>query len=137
MGKNKGNKGAAKTVEKDIGKTSSTIKKEKVRKIDSKAIDDLLSDIGDIKAAKRRQEEEESKEEEEDYGPPLVPHTGKMSSDKQVTYGLIKPEGEVIISPEAPLERMQDGVAVYKAHLLRVGQGGGTELCPFDCDCCF
>ena len=110
-------------------------------KVDASAIDDLFADIPDIKAAKRQQEEDEiaaETAEEEDYGPPLVPHTGKMSSDKFVRHGLVKPEnGEVMISPEAPLERMQDGVAVYKAHLLKVGGGGGTELCPFDCNCCF
>ena len=45
----------------------------------------------------------------------------------------------MIISPEAPLERIDaaSGLPVYKAHLLKVGQGGGTDLCPFDCDCCF
>jgi len=44
-----------------------------------------------------------------------------------------------IISPEAPLERIDgdSGLPVYKAHLLKVGEGGGTELCPFDCNCCF
>lgn len=44
-----------------------------------------------------------------------------------------------IISPEAPLERIdaESGLPVYKAHLLKVGEGGGTDLCPFDCDCCF
>lgn len=44
-----------------------------------------------------------------------------------------------IISPEAPLERIdkESGLPVYKAHLLKVGEGGGTPLCPFDCDCCF
>ena len=57
------------------------------------------------------------------------------------SYGLIKSEyGDgFIVSPEAPLERIdaESGLPVYKAHLLRVGEGGGTALCPFDCDCCF
>lgn len=45
----------------------------------------------------------------------------------------------VIISPEAPVERIdpESGYKVYKAHILKVGEGGGTALCPFDCDCCF
>eukprot|EP01035_Chromulina_nebulosa_P021113 gene21113-27358_t len=44
-----------------------------------------------------------------------------------------------IINPEAPLERIdkQSGLPVYKAHILKVGEGGGTPLCPFDCNCCF
>ena len=29
------------------------------------------------------------------------------------------------------------GLNVYKAHALGLGRGGGTPLCPFDCDCCF
>lgn len=57
------------------------------------------------------------------------------------SYGLIKSEygDNFIVSPEAPLERIdtESGLPVYKAHLLRVGEGGGTSLCPFDCDCCF
>lgn len=55
-------------------------------------------------------------------------------------YGQLKSEySKVIISPEAPIERidLESGLPVYKAHLLRVGEGGGTNLCPFDCDCCF
>ena len=57
------------------------------------------------------------------------------------SYGRIKSEyGDgFIVSPEAPLERIdaESGLPVYKAHILRVGEGGGTALCPFDCDCCF
>lgn len=33
--------------------------------------------------------------------------------------------------------RVEDGVRVFKAHLLRKPQSGGTPECPFDCDCCF
>ena len=29
------------------------------------------------------------------------------------------------------------GLNVYKAHALALGHGGGTRLCPFDCNCCF
>ena len=57
------------------------------------------------------------------------------------SYGIIKSDisAYTIISPEAPLERIDkaSGLPVYKAHLLKVGDGGGTPLCPFDCDCCF
>jgi len=30
-----------------------------------------------------------------------------------------------------------DDVKVYSTDQLRLGQGGGTPLCPFDCQCCF
>jgi hypothetical protein len=57
------------------------------------------------------------------------------------SYGIIKSSYNFteITNPEAPLERIdkESGLPVYKAHLLKVGEGGGTELCPFDCNCCF
>jgi hypothetical protein len=58
----------------------------------------------------------------------------------EATYGIMKSNsGLVITNPEAPLERIdaESGLPVYKAHLLKVGEGGGTPLCPFDCNCCF
>ena len=120
-------------------KSEGKTKKTKEKEVDTNELDSLFLDLKDIKRAKQMREiEEKAEEEEEDYGPPLVPHTGKTSADKLVAYGLIKPDnGMILPSPEAPLERMQDGVAVYKAHLLKVGEGGGTPLCPFDCACCF
>ena len=48
--------------------------------------------------------------------------------------------------PDAPINPMKarvhrfdnpSGLNVYKAHALGLGLGGGTALCPFDCDCCF
>jgi len=30
-----------------------------------------------------------------------------------------------------------DGLPIYSLGELKVGQGGDTELCPFDCECCF
>ena len=29
------------------------------------------------------------------------------------------------------------GMNIYSLDALKVGKGGGTDLCPFDCDCCF
>ena len=55
-------------------------------------------------------------------------------------HGVVKSNNpRIIISPEAPVERIdpESGYKVYKAHILKVGEGGGTDLCPFDCDCCF
>lgn len=31
----------------------------------------------------------------------------------------------------------ESGLRVFKAHALGLGRGGGTRLCPFDCNCCF
>ena len=59
----------------------------------------------------------------------------------QASQELVSEKGEKFRfkSPEAPLERYDrdSGLPVYKAHLLEVGGGGGTALCPFDCNCCF
>ncbi len=62
------------------------------------------------------------------------------NEEDKSTYGLLTSNLAVsIISPEAPIHRydQESGLPVYKAHLLKVGEGGGTPLCPFDCDCCF
>ena len=61
------------------------------------------------------------------------------SKEEESSRGLIKSIYPKIISPEAPLHRVdkESGLPVYKAHLLKVGQGGGTPDCPFDCSCCF
>ncbi|VEU36105.1 unnamed protein product [Pseudo-nitzschia multistriata] len=33
--------------------------------------------------------------------------------------------------------RVEDGVKVFKRHLLNKPTAGTTKDCPFDCDCCF
>ena len=33
--------------------------------------------------------------------------------------------------------RVEDGVKVFKAHVLNKPSAGSTKDCPFDCDCCF
>ena len=33
-------------------------------------------------------------------------------------------------------KRTSDGLTLYQEDELRIGQGGDTPLCPFDCDCC-
>ena len=43
------------------------------------------------------------------------------------------------ISPNPAVHRFDQatGLPVYKYTALLVGDGGGTALCPFDCNCCF
>lgn len=33
-------------------------------------------------------------------------------------------------------KRTADGFTIYNEDELKMGQGGDTPLCPFDCDCC-
>jgi len=84
----------------------------------------------------RNEEEREKKRRKKDER-----NSSESSGKNNVIPGLILPTGSTtfIISPEAPLERIDkdSGLPVYKAHLLKVGEGGGTPLCPFDCACCF
>ncbi|CTQ40839.1 hypothetical protein BMR1_03g01200 [Babesia microti strain RI] len=30
-----------------------------------------------------------------------------------------------------------DGLPIYTYEDLNIGKGGGTDACPFDCNCCF
>lgn len=44
-------------------------------------------------------------------------------------------EAELGLEPARRLDK--DGWPIYTEEELKIGQGGDTELCPFDCDCCF
>lgn len=69
----------------------------------------------------------------------LASAAAPAAAPSALPYGILKSNIEQITNPEAPVERVdpESGYRVYKAHLLKVGEGGGTELCPFDCNCCF
>ena len=99
----------------------------------SKEIDDLFSSVASKATKPKEQEDTEVKNTE-------VKRKSKVRSSEEGTYGIMKSDcGSEIVNPEAPLERIdaESGLPVYKAHLLKVGEGGGTPLCPFDCNCCF
>lgn len=40
-------------------------------------------------------------------------------------------------NPEGFTGRVQEGIKIYKAHVLNKRQFGSSKDCPFDCDCCF
>lgn len=31
----------------------------------------------------------------------------------------------------------EDGLPIFSPKELKIGMGGGTDLCPFDCNCCY
>jgi hypothetical protein len=106
-------------------------------------IDNLFGELSNNKK-KRAQEDAAAAEaaETEKSRKRSKAHTMMKSMDaaQDASYGLVRSElGPHIISPDAPVHRFDrsSGLPVYKAHLLKVGEGGGTPLCPFDCDCCF
>jgi hypothetical protein len=108
--------------------------KKSIDKTQLAEIDTLFSTAKETKA-KRKEENLESDAVTEK---PAKRTRNADESDRP--YGVMKSEiPGVIVNPEAPLERIdvESGLPVYKAHLLKVGEGGGTPLCPFDCNCCF
>ena len=48
-------------------------------------------------------------------------------------------EGRAFVAPAPgqPRKRTEEGFRIFHESELRLGGGGGTPLCPFDCDCCF
>lgn len=115
-------------------KDSQSSKPKVVDKKQLAEIDDLFSSAKTAKLVKKEEEEQTVSEPK--------PKKKRPSTDESESrpYGVMKSAiPMLIISPEAPLERIdtESGLPVYKAHLLKVGEGGGTPLCPFDCDCCF
>jgi len=129
---------------------------EHKRKMENKVIKNASDEIDKlfVSAIKSKEETEQerkrhnkvnAKEEAEDEQTLVVKKkkTTRGGGDIPVASRSVAHHGIIgtpfIISPEAPLERIDgdSGLPVYKAHLLKVGEGGGTELCPFDCNCCF
>lgn len=94
-------------------------------------IDDLFQALKTSK--KQKQEQELDRSAAEKRAQIDRKETKKASQKKSL---ISRP---MIVNPEAPIERIdkETGYPVYKAHLLKVGEGGGTPLCPFDCNCCF
>jgi hypothetical protein len=116
------------------GSKVTSVNKKLVDKTQLAEIDTLFSTAKETKA-KRKEEKTES-----DPATEKTAKRNRNTDESNRPYGVMKSEiPGVIVNPEAPLERIdvESGLPVYKAHLLKVGEGGGTPLCPFDCNCCF
>ena len=102
----------------------------------------IASEIDDIFSAKAKKQ---SKTAECDTEIPAEIKIKKLKKEvdlprKNKTHGIVASSRGSIASPNPSFERIDadSGLKVYKAHLLTDdGEGGGTALCPFDCDCCF
>ena len=108
-------------------KTKDTKNIEVLKEV-SQEIDDLFESIKHKKIEKKEESLRKEAQDKLEYK-----KLKKLKDEKNS----VPPE--LIISPEAPIHRWdtESGLPVYKAHLLKVGEGGGTPLCPFDCNCCF
>mmetsp|Transcript_500 Transcript_500/g.507 ORF Transcript_500/g.507 Transcript_500/m.507 type:complete len:118 (-) Transcript_500:140-493(-) len=96
-------------------------------------IDSLFSALKEKKSQKRSEKNDENALSKMNANP------RRISSDT-MHHGIIKSADKpYIISPDVPVHRIdkETGLPVYKAHLLKIGKGGGTLLCPFECNCCF
>ena len=120
--------------EKSSGSTLLNKNNESLAKESTQEIDDLFEEL---KARKKEKKIEISKKNRTGTSAKIDNDLTEHPQNSSYA-GHMKPPS-MIISPEAPLERIdkESGLPVYKAHLLKVGDGGGTPLCPFDCDCCF
>ena len=105
-------------------------------------VDELFGKLNKRKKEKREEEEKEYREEEErrlrrkTERKELKMLAARGINNDQV--GTITSSGE-IISPNPPIHRWDraSGLPVYKCKALKTEDGGGTPLCPFDCNCCF
>mmetsp|Transcript_35592 Transcript_35592/g.33752 ORF Transcript_35592/g.33752 Transcript_35592/m.33752 type:complete len:147 (-) Transcript_35592:285-725(-) len=115
---------------------------KKIVKADVSEIDDLFATAKNCKKEKEENEalEIENERVKEEERVKSVKRSKEVTNESALPHGVVKSQlPRIIISPEAAVERIdpESGYKVYKGHTLKVGMGGGTDLCPFDCDCCF
>lgn len=112
------------TKEKPKSETSSLEKKKFIS--DDEDIDQLFTQL---KRAKMEKNEIKLQEEK------MKSKVENLSAQRKRK----KNHSDMIISPDPTVHRFDDatGLPVYKYYHLKVGEGGGTPLCPFDCNCCF
>ena len=98
---------------------------------------DALQGLDDIFSSIKQRKSESSQES----GKAKESSRAKQAAAVDQSYGLVQSSGSAssIISPNPPVHRFDQatGLPVYKYTALLVGDGGGTPLCPFDCQCCF
>ena len=137
--------------QKCVEKLSALLPAASNKDVDNDLIENLFREIKTSKKKRQLSVDQINSSEQQSRKKTVIKSSQAISKGEQSkssgtaaageSYGLIKSEygDNFIVSPEAPLERIdaESGLPVYKAHLLRVGEGGGTSLCPFDCDCCF
>ena len=118
---------------------SSKEEKQTIKKVQTSEIEDLFKPLATIKSKKKINDLKNEKESAKRKKEKKSQHVSLNEDESSSRYGLMDSQYPVIVNPEAPLERIdaESGLPVYKAHLLKVGEGGGTALCPFDCNCCF
>jgi len=127
----KKNKSGQKDNKETIKKSIDELFSKKSRKIhkESKSVEQKSD-----RAKQRKSEADNSKkinksEKPEEKGiqilDPLASAKSKLQSEQKVQ------------QKENGRRYTEDGLPIYTMEELKMGQGGNTEDCPFDCDCCF
>lgn len=97
---------------------------EKPAKIETDVIDSLFDDL---KTSKKKKLAAEADAAEKEKKKKRKEKSEEVEDSSSNSYGIIKSDYHpvVIVNPEAPLERIdkESGLPVYKAHLLKVGEG--------------
>ncbi|XP_009798723.1 uncharacterized protein C6G9.01c [Nicotiana sylvestris] len=93
------------------------------------------NEIDEIFAGKKRKKPEQlenSKSSGDSITEPKKRKKSKGKSSSRVPNVLSEP-------PRRQRKKTADGLTIYTEEELGLGKsnGGGTSLCPFDCDCCF
>ena len=97
-------------------------------------VDDIESMFNELAAKKQKNKKKLELIEKEQ----LRIEKARIKEEKLAKSGVVLNNGP-IINPDPPVHRIDaaTGLPVYKAKLLKANEGGGTSLCPFDCNCCF
>ncbi|KAG0166760.1 hypothetical protein DFQ28_006919 [Apophysomyces sp. BC1034] len=108
--------------------------KKKAPKTDKKAVDEK-----DEKDEKK--EDEEDEEDEEDYArveEVVFAELAAVKRSKKRPAPAVKEDDDFADSRGKKAKRLtDDGYPLYDVKDLRIGEGGDTPDCPFDCQCCF
>ncbi|GAA5832930.1 hypothetical protein JCM5353_003307 [Sporobolomyces roseus] len=72
----------------------------------------------------------------ESYKPTAVTATKKAKDLTEEERKAIEEE-KAFMDSRGTRKKTEDGLPIYDTSELKIGLGGDTELCPFDCECCF
>ncbi|GAA5873958.1 hypothetical protein JCM16303_002642 [Sporobolomyces ruberrimus] len=68
---------------------------------------------------------------------PAVAQANKKAKDMTEEEKKIAEEEQRFRDSRGTRKKTEDGLPIYDTSELKIGLGGDTELCPFDCECCF
>lgn len=94
------------------------------------------NEIDEIFSAKKRKKPEQKKVDKANVNGEEKP---KLTTKKKKKKSKEDEEGRSTDPPSRSRKKTEDGLTIYTEEELGFSKssGGGTALCPFDCDCCF